>query len=127
MRLPWMSDAMAVRIALELIRISDTEVRAQVQEAEANAAQIQARLAFGAGAAFDIDRVPEVANAKASDDPAQADFARARMLSEKQLLSAAGDGLGERFADDLRRTHPEVDVVVHRGGQSDFPLVLGVE
>src|SRR4030095_14428503 len=69
----------------ELIRISDTEVRAQVQEAEANAAQIQARLGFGAGASFDIDRVPEVANAKASDDLAQAHFARARMLHQREL------------------------------------------
>ena len=66
----------------ELIRISDTEVRAQVQEAEANAAQIQARLAFGADASFNIDRVPEVANAKASDDLAQADFDRSRTQAE---------------------------------------------
>ncbi|MEV1291837.1 DAK2 domain-containing protein [Pseudonocardia sp. NPDC049635] len=43
------------------------------------------------------------------------------------LGSAAGDELGERLADDLRRTHPEVDVLVHRGEQHDFPLVLGVE
>ena len=43
----------------ELIRISDAEVRAQVQEAEANAAQIQARLAFSGDASFNIDRVPE--------------------------------------------------------------------
>jgi DAK2 domain fusion protein YloV len=35
--------------------------------------------------------------------------------------------LGEGLAADLRRTHPEVDVVVHRGGQRDYPLVLGVE
>ncbi|MEQ3554786.1 DAK2 domain-containing protein [Pseudonocardia nematodicida] len=43
------------------------------------------------------------------------------------LGAAAEDGLGEQLAEDLRRTHPEVDVVVHRGGQTDFPLVLGVE
>ena len=43
------------------------------------------------------------------------------------LGSAAPDELGERFAEDLRRTHPEVDVVVHRGEQGDYPLVLGVE
>lgn len=43
------------------------------------------------------------------------------------LGSAAADALGERFAEDLRRTHPEVDVVVHRGEQGDYPLVLGVE
>jgi uncharacterized protein len=35
--------------------------------------------------------------------------------------------LGEGLAADLRRTHPEVDVVVHRGGQRHYPLVLGVE
>jgi len=44
------------------------------------------------------------------------------------LLGAdADESLGEGLALDLRRTHPEVDVVVHRGGQTDFPLVLGVE
>jgi dihydroxyacetone kinase-like predicted kinase len=44
------------------------------------------------------------------------------------LLGAdAPADLGERLVDDLRRTHPEVDVVVYEGGQVDFPLVLGVE
>ncbi len=39
----------------------------------------------------------------------------------------ADDELGERLVEDLRRTHPEVDVLVYRGGQTDCPLVLGVE
>lgn len=44
------------------------------------------------------------------------------------LLGAGTDAaLAEGLAADLRRTHPEVDVVVHRGGQTDYPLVLGVE
>lgn len=44
------------------------------------------------------------------------------------LLGAdAPADLGERLEEDLRRTHPEADVVVYRGGQVDFPLVLGVE
>ncbi|MFC7656832.1 dihydroxyacetone kinase [Pseudonocardia benzenivorans] len=44
------------------------------------------------------------------------------------LLGADADAdLGERLAEDLRRTHPEVDVLVYRGGQADYPLVLGVE
>jgi dihydroxyacetone kinase-like predicted kinase len=43
------------------------------------------------------------------------------------LGAGAEESLGEGLALDLRRTHPEVDVVVHRGGQTDFPLVLGVE
>lgn len=56
-----------------------------------------------------------------------------RMLTAGGELVTAllGDGtdedLGEGLAADLRRTHPEVDVVVHRGGQTDYPLVLGVE
>ncbi|MGH3614133.1 MAG: DAK2 domain-containing protein [Pseudonocardia sp.] len=44
------------------------------------------------------------------------------------LLGAGiDDELGEGLAIDLRRTHPEVDVMVYRGGQTDYPLVLGVE
>ncbi|MCW2722002.1 MAG: domain fusion protein YloV [Pseudonocardia sp.] len=43
------------------------------------------------------------------------------------LGQGADEDLGEGLAADLRRTHPEVDVVVHRGGQTDYPLVLGVE
>jgi multidrug efflux pump subunit AcrA (membrane-fusion protein) len=89
----------------ELVRISDTEVRAQVQEAEANAAQIQARLGFGAGGSFDIDRVPEVASAKASDDLAQSDFARAKMLNERQLLSAADFDRSRTQAEAARRQY----------------------
>ena len=37
------------------------------------------------------------------------------------------DEVGEGLVADLRRTHPEVDTVVYRGDQTDFPLVLGVE
>lgn len=37
------------------------------------------------------------------------------------------DSLGEGLVEDLRRTHPEVDVVVYRGGQPNYPLILGVE
>ena len=89
----------------ELIRISDTEVRAQLQEAEANAAQIHARLGFGAGGSFEIDRVPEVASAKASDDLAQADYARARMLNEQKLLSTADFDRSRTQAEAARRQH----------------------
>ncbi|MHA6623619.1 DAK2 domain-containing protein [Pseudonocardia sp. DLS-67] len=43
------------------------------------------------------------------------------------LGEGAEQSLADGLAADLRRTHPEVDVVVHRGGQADYPLVLGVE
>jgi dihydroxyacetone kinase-like predicted kinase len=44
------------------------------------------------------------------------------------LLGAGTDAaLADGLAADLYRTHPEVDVVVYRGGQSEYPLVLGVE
>ncbi len=42
-----------------------------------------------------------------------------------------GDGAPPDLADglvaDLRRTHPEVDVIVHRGGPAGRPVELGVE
>jgi hypothetical protein len=44
------------------------------------------------------------------------------------LLGAGVPGaLGEGLAVELRRSHPEVDVVVHRGGRPDRPVELGVE
>src|SRR4029077_13600667 len=94
-----------VSAGAELIRISETEFRAQLQEAEANAAQIQAQLGFGAGGSFEIARVPEVASAKASDDLAQADYARARMLNEQKLLSTADFDRSRTQAEAARRQY----------------------
>jgi hypothetical protein len=37
------------------------------------------------------------------------------------------DALGEELAARLRRAHPAVDVVVHRGARPGHPVELGVE
>ncbi len=71
----------------DLVRISATEVEAQAREAEANAAQIAARLGIAGGATFDVTRVPEVANADANRRLARTEFARAETLHESQLIS----------------------------------------
>ena len=73
----------------ELIRISGAEVAAQADEAQANVAQIEARLGIAGGEPFDVERVPEVASAKASHQLAVSELNRARQLSEQRLLSAA--------------------------------------
>jgi membrane fusion protein (multidrug efflux system) len=73
----------------ELIRISAAEVAAQAEEAQANVAQIEARLGIADGTPFEVERVPEVANAKAAQQLAVSELARARQLSEQQLLSAS--------------------------------------
>lgn len=73
----------------ELIRIAATEGEAQATEANANAAQIEARLGVTVGQAFDVERVPEVANAKATLQLVKTEFERAQMLHQRQLLSQA--------------------------------------
>ena len=73
----------------ELIRIAATEAEAQATEAQANAAQIEARLGIADGTPFDVERVPEVANAKAAFELARTDFERAETLQGRQLLSKA--------------------------------------
>jgi RND family efflux transporter MFP subunit len=78
-----------VAVGAELVRISGEEVRAQAEEAEANVAQIEARLGLGGGGEFDVDRVPEVASARASHQLAVTELGRARQLQSQQLLSAA--------------------------------------
>ena len=83
----------------ELVRLSSTETDAQLKEAEANAAQLEARLGLTAGAPFDVDRVPEVQNAKAGADLAQSEFARIKSLLDQRVVSQS--------EYDQRRTQAE--------------------
>jgi len=76
-----------VRTNDDLIRIASADADAQAREAQANAAQIEARLGLEGGGAFDVERVPEVANAKANRQLAQNDFSRAKRLYDDKLLS----------------------------------------
>jgi RND family efflux transporter MFP subunit len=70
-----------------LARISPAETSAQLVEAEANAAQIEARLGLAPGQAFDATRVPDAMNAKAALDLAEAEFARIGSLLEQKVVS----------------------------------------
>jgi RND family efflux transporter MFP subunit len=72
-----------------LIQIASTEANAQAAEARANAAQIEARLAIGDGGTFDLERVPEVANARAAFELARTDLERAESLRQRQLIARA--------------------------------------
>jgi RND family efflux transporter MFP subunit len=71
----------------ELVRLSSTETEAQLKEAEANAAQIEARLGISGGGSFDVNAVPEVQNAKASYDLAQSEFNRIKSLLDQKVVS----------------------------------------
>ena len=88
-----------VRQGAELIRISATETDAQLKEAEANAAQIEARLGITGGAAMDVNAVPEVQNARAGADLAAAEFARIKSLLDQRVVSQS--------EYDQRRTQAE--------------------
>jgi RND family efflux transporter MFP subunit len=70
-----------------LARISAEETSAQLREAEANAAQIEARLGLGGGQPFDPRGVPDVMNAKASLDWAEAEFGRIKSLLDQKVVS----------------------------------------
>jgi len=70
-----------------LARIAPEETSAQLAEAEANASQIEARLGLASGQAFDPMHVPEVMNAKASLDLAEAEFNRIKALLDQKVVS----------------------------------------
>src|SRR6266540_2983583 len=72
-----------------LIRISGTEADAALREAEANASQLEARLGLNAAQTFEALKVPDVLNAKASLDWAEADFNRIKALLEQKVVSQA--------------------------------------
>jgi len=77
----------AVAEGAELVRISPTEAEASLREAEANAAQQEARLGIAGGAAFDVNKVPEVQTAKASHDLATSEFKRIESLLTQKVVS----------------------------------------
>lgn len=70
-----------------LVRISASETSAQLQEAEANAGTIEARLGLTAGQAFDPKHVPDVLNAQASLSLAEAEFGRIQSLLDQKVVS----------------------------------------
>ncbi|MGE0449983.1 MAG: efflux RND transporter periplasmic adaptor subunit [Vicinamibacterales bacterium] len=70
-----------------LVRISPSEAEAQAREAEANAAQLEARLGLAAGTPFEVNRVPEVQTAKAALDLAQSEFNRIESLLDQRVVS----------------------------------------
>src|SRR5687767_14311590 len=72
-----------------LIRVSATEADASLREADANAAQLEARLGLVAAQPFDPLKVPDVLNAKAALDWAEADFNRIQSLLDQKVVSQA--------------------------------------
>jgi membrane fusion protein (multidrug efflux system) len=77
----------AVSQGATLVQLSAAETDAQLKEAQANAAQIEARLGLTTGGAFDVNAVPEVQNAKASYELAQSEFERIRSLLDQKVVS----------------------------------------
>jgi RND family efflux transporter MFP subunit len=88
-----------------LVRVAADEAQAQAQEADANVAQIQARLGQAESRDFDVDRMPEVAAARASRDLARADFERAGQLYERQLVSKSEYDARQAQADNAQRQY----------------------
>jgi RND family efflux transporter MFP subunit len=95
----------AVDQGAELVRLSSTETDAQLREAQANAAQIEARLGITADEAFSADTVPEVQNAKATYDLAQSEFARVRSLLDQHVVSQAEFDQRRTQVEATRRQH----------------------
>ncbi len=88
-----------VRQGSILIRLSVADAEAQAKEAEANAAQIEARLGLVHSNAFDANLVPEVQHAKASFELTQNEFGRIKALLDERVVSQS------EF--DQRRTQTE--------------------
>src|SRR3954454_13365365 len=89
----------------ELIRISATETDAQLKEAEGNAAQLEARLGISGGGDMDVNAVPEVQNAKAGADLAQAEFSRIKSLLDQRVVSQSEYDQRRTQAEAARQQH----------------------
>lgn len=98
----------------ELVRIGAADAEAQAREAQANAAQIAARLGLTGEAAFDVARVPEVAAAEASRRLARAEFERAERLHRGRLLAQSEF---DQRAAQLESAERQYDVAVNGAEQ----------
>jgi RND family efflux transporter MFP subunit len=96
---------MSVAQGAELVRISADEVEAQMQEADANAAQIVARLGQPDGGTFSVDNVPEVAAARANRDLARAELERVAVLFERKLVSRSEHDMRVAQAESAQRQY----------------------
>jgi membrane fusion protein, multidrug efflux system len=76
-------------------RMDDQDAKNQLHEAEASEAQIRERLGLVNGQAFDALKTPEVQQARATMDRAEADYKRFAQLMEEGAIS--------RSEHDLRR------------------------
>ncbi len=72
-----------------LVKLAQTEAEASLREAEANVAQIEVRLAIAGDETFDVERVPEVQNAKAAKELAEAEFGRVKKLYDEKVVSGS--------------------------------------
>jgi RND family efflux transporter MFP subunit len=73
-----------------LIQISAVQTAAQLEEARANLAKSAAGLGLSKdGEPFDVEKVPDVASAKADLTLAEADYARFKSLLEQRVVSQA--------------------------------------
>jgi multidrug efflux pump subunit AcrA (membrane-fusion protein) len=78
---------MRVAAGAPLVVISREQASAAMAEAQANAAQSAAALGIVNGSGFDPERVPDVANAKAEWQLADADHARIKSLLDQKVVS----------------------------------------
>jgi RND family efflux transporter MFP subunit len=101
-----------------LVGIAPAEMDAQAREADANVAQIEARLGQAPGEGFDIERVPEVAAARANRDLAKADFERVRTLYERKLVSKAEHDMRQAQAESAERQYESARNAVEQQRQA---------
>jgi membrane fusion protein (multidrug efflux system) len=94
-----------VDVGGELIRVSSIETEASLKEAEANAAQIEARLAIGSGGTFDVNKVPEVANVRANLALAESEFARIEKLLAERVVSQSEYDQRKTQVEAARQQH----------------------
>jgi RND family efflux transporter MFP subunit len=88
-----------------LVGLAPLEAQAQALEAEANVAQLEARLALVPGSPFNVDDVPEVKSAMAARDLGEADFGRIKNLLEQRVVSQAEYDQRRAQADATRNQY----------------------